>query len=281
MERISVSDLYKSYGNNHVLKGISIEAQEGEILGVLGPSGAGKTTLIEILIGHLKHDKGYSRVFGVDSLELKDKQYEKIGTVLDETGLFDRLSCKQNLEVFRKIYGINKKEINAVLLKVGLESSAHIAVDKLSKGMKQRLVLARAIMHNPQLLFLDEPTSGLDPSTAQVIHKLLLELKEKGTTILLVTHNMQEATDLCDRVAFLFDGKIIEYDSPSNICQKYNTLDEINIVLDDGTELKFNNDSSNSSRISKLFSENRIKSIHSSEPTLGDIFIELTGKDLI
>lgn len=281
MSVIAISDLYKSFGEKEVLKGIDFKVDEGEILGVLGPSGAGKTTLIEIMIGHLESDRGVSKIFDVSSSQLKDDSYSKIGTVLDEAGLFDRLTCRQNLEIFRKIYSISKNEVEDVLRKVGLYESSNIAVDKLSKGMKQRLVLARAIMHKPRLLFLDEPTSGLDPSTSQLIHKLLLELKQKGTTILLVTHNMQEATDLCDKVAFLFDGKIIEYDTPARICDKHNELNQIKIVTNHDEELKVPNNKESYSKLLNVLKDSEIKSIHSSEPNLGEVFISLTGKELI
>lgn len=281
MSVINISNLYKSFGDKEVLKGIDFKVDEGEILGVLGPSGAGKTTLIEIMIGHLESDKGTSKIFNVSSTQLKDDSYSKIGTVLDEAGLFERLTCRQNLEIFRKIYSIDKDEVDAVLHKVGLYESSNVAVDKLSKGMKQRLVLARAIMHKPSLLFLDEPTSGLDPSTSQLIHKLLLELKQKGTTILLVTHNMQEATDLCDKVAFLFDGKIIEYDTPTRICDKHNELNQISIVTNHDKEFKIPNNKESYSEILNALKDNEIKSIHSSEPNLGEVFISLTGKELI
>lgn len=281
MNMISVNNLHKEFNQKKVLRGVSFEAKEGEILGILGPSGSGKTTMIKIVIGHLKSDKGISEIFNIESDKLTEEVYSNIGTVLDKSGLLDRLTCRQNLEVFRRIYSISKSEVDKVLYKVGLYESSNTVVDELSNGMKQRLVLARAIMHSPKLLFLDEPTSGLDPSTSKLIHELLLELKDKGSTILLVTHNMEEATYLCDKVAFLFNGKIIEYDSPKEICNKYNKLNKINIITKDNDKLSFTNEKNNYYKIEDIFKKSEIKSIHSTEPTLGDVFISLTGKELI
>lgn len=280
MNVIHIEQLYKKFGMKEVLKGISLDVESGEILGVLGPSGAGKTTMVEILIGHLAHDAGISQVFGVDSHRLHDDLYRKIGAVLDETGLFERLSCIQNLEVYRKIYQLPKAAVYDALYKVGLQDHAKLSVLKLSKGMKQRLVLARAIMHKPALLFLDEPTSGLDPSTAKLIHQRLLDLKKAGTTILLVTHNMQEASDLCDHVAFLFNGEIIEYGTVSSICIKHDALKSICVETRQGT-MQLPNQKNHYPKLSQILAEQEIISIHSSEPTLGDVFIALTGKELV
>lgn len=281
MNVIHMDNLTKSFKDKEVLKGLSLDVKKGEILGVLGPSGAGKTTMVEILIGHLPHDDGICNVFDVEAAQLTDVLYRKIGVVLDETGLFERLSCKQNLEVFKRIYHLPNEAVNDALQKVGLNEHAGLAVHKLSKGMKQRLVLARAIMHKPELLFLDEPTSGLDPNTAKLIHKLLLELKEEGTTILLVTHNMQEASDLCDHVAFLFNGKIIEYGTVPSICTKHNELNLIHIATKDHKQFQVPNQRKYNTKLSEIFQNYEVESIHSSEPNLGDVFIALTGKELI
>ncbi|MCL2199790.1 MAG: ABC transporter ATP-binding protein [Defluviitaleaceae bacterium] len=215
MTSVSMKNVQKSFGKNHVLKGVSFETQESEIFGLLGPSGSGKTTIINILTKQLGVDDGECYV-SVGSNE--------IGLMLEHDGLFARLSCADNLHVFREIYGMPRKNVDEVLKKVGLYEAKKTGADKLSKGMRQRLVIARAILHKPKILFLDEPTSALDPVTARGIYKLIHELRDGGSTIFLTTHNMEEATNLCDRVVMLHDGKIIEQGNPKEICERYNAI---------------------------------------------------------
>jgi len=215
MISISMKNVEKSFGNNKVLKDVTFDIHENEIFGMLGPSGSGKTTIINILTKQLVADSGESYV-SVDS--------RKIGLMLEHDGLFDRLSCIDNLIVFQDIYGISRSEVNEALELVGLTDSATKVVSQLSKGMRQRLVLARAVLHKPKILFLDEPTSALDPLTARGIHKLIRELRDSGSTIFLTTHNMEEATNLCDRVVLLHKGLIIEQGTPKEICEKHNAI---------------------------------------------------------
>jgi len=212
---ISMNKVVKSFGAQTVLSDVTFEAKQGEIFGLLGRSGAGKTTIINILTNQLKPDKG-SHSISVSSYET--------GLMLDEDGLYDRLTCLDNLNVFADIYGIPHKKSSEALEKVGLGDSAKKAVSQLSKGMRQRLALARAILHNPKVLFLDEPTSGLDPNTAQGIHQLIHGLQKQGTTIFLTTHNMDEAVKLCDQVLLLHKGKIVEQGLPTEICERHNAI---------------------------------------------------------
>ena len=147
--------------------------------------------------------------------------------------------------------------------------------------MKQRLLIARALLNHPKLLFLDEPTSGLDPATSLKIHNLLVELKNNGTTIFLTTHNMEEATKMCDTVALLHLGKIVEYGTPKDICMRYNENNDIKIINKQNTEIILKNNKVDARKIAKMFEEEDILSIHSSEPTLENVFIKLTGKELV
>jgi ABC-2 type transport system ATP-binding protein len=144
--------------------------------------------------------------------------------MLDEDGLYVRLNCIDNLNVFADIYGIPKQKTWEALSHVGLTGAAKVSVGKLSKGMRQRLALARAILHEPKIIFLDEPTSGLDPGTARGIHRLIQSLRENGATVFLTTHNMEEAVKLCDNVALLHEGKIVEYGAPAEICQRHDAV---------------------------------------------------------
>ncbi|MCL2373497.1 MAG: ABC transporter ATP-binding protein [Defluviitaleaceae bacterium] len=211
----SMKNVSKSFGANHVLKDVSFETHNGEIFGMLGPSGAGKTTIINILTKQLEVDSGEAYT-SVGSNE--------IGLMLEHDGLFNRLSCLDNLIVFEDIYGIPRSRTLEALEKVGLTDAKKTVVEKLSKGMRQRLVLARAVLHAPKVLFLDEPTSALDPMTARGIHELIRELRDAGSTVFLTTHNMEEATHLCDRVVLLHKGTIIEQGAPEEICQRHNSV---------------------------------------------------------
>lgn len=280
MEAIRIEHINKIFSQKKVLNDITIDIKKGEIFGLLGPSGAGKTTLIHIITGQLEPDGGETFVLGKNSLKLSKEDYTHIGLVLDKEGLYERLSCYDNLQLYASIYRLTKEKIDAVLKKVHLYDDRKKLVNQLSKGMRQRLVLARAIMHEPQILFLDEPTSGLDPATTLKIHNLLLELRDKGTAIFLTTHNMEEAAKLCHRVALLNEGQIIECDSPTAICEKHNDLNKVVITTKDHKQYVFQNNKTSAKQIYQFFQSENVESIHSSEPTLGQVFIELTGKEL-
>lgn len=278
---LELNHIEKRFGDHIALKDISFKIKEGEIFGFLGPSGAGKTTTIKILTGQLIQTDGQATILGRNTLGINEAIYEQIGIVSDTSGVYERLSVYQNLSVFANILGVDKKRIDTLLKDVGLEKQRKQAAGKLSKGQKQRLVLARAILHKPKLLFLDEPTSGLDPATAQRIQQMFLQLKKEGVGIFLTTHNMEEATLLCDKLALLDQGHIIEYGSPSEICLRHNTEKKYAITLNSGEELVLEQTPENSQRIAQLMSENKIERIHSCEPTLQDIFIKVTGKDFV
>lgn len=280
-ETILVSNLTKKFDEKTVINSISFKIDNGEIFGLLGPSGAGKTTIINILTGQLKQTEGIVKVLDIDNNLYDKKIYAKFGMVMDNSGLYERLSCYDNLLLFSKIYHIDKKKINEILEKVELKEFRNRAVGNLSKGMRQRLVLARAILHNPKILFLDEPTSGLDPATAIKIHELLFELKENGITIFLTTHNMEEATKMCNNVALLNLGSIVEYGSPKEICRRHNKDNRIKIISKDNQEITIDNTPQNADKIKELFKNDNVLTIHSSEPTLETVFIKLTGRELI
>jgi len=209
-----MTNIVKRFGDKAVLTDVNFSVNQREIFGLLGPSGAGKTTIINILTGQLTPEGGHYNI-GATSKET--------GLMLEEDGLYKRLSTAQNLDLFAGIYGVDKGKVQQALENVGLGKESKTPVAKLSKGMRQRLALARSILHAPKVLFLDEPTAALDPSTARGIHKLILGLRDQGTTIFLTTHNMEEAVGLCDHVALLYQGKIVEYGSPKAICDKHNS----------------------------------------------------------
>ena len=272
---IEVQGLKKKFKEQEALAGIDFSIQEGEIFGFLGPSGSGKTTTINILTGQLEADAGTASILASSVDNLTAEVLEQIGIVSDTSGFYEKMSLYNNLKAYAMIFGVDMKKVDELLQKVGIYDSRNKVAEKLSTGMKQRMLLVRALINKPKLLFLDEPTSGLDPSTSRTIHDLLLELKAQGTTIFLTTHDMQEATLLCDRLALLHKGKLVEVGSPHEIIQKYNIDKKVRLEYVDLTtktvafeELQGGVDLSN------------VISIHSCEPTLEDVFITLTGGTL-
>lgn len=279
-EFIRLEHISKKFSDGLVLKDIDAKLYRGEILGFLGPSGAGKTTTIKILTGQLKQTSGEAYILGINSHNIDETIYEQIGIVTDSSGIYEYLSVYQNLEYFAKILKVEKGRISEVLKQVGLYEHRKKTAGKLSKGQTQRLVLARAVLHKPKVLFLDEPTSGLDPSTAIEIHKMLLQMKNEGMAIFLTTHNMEEATKMCDHVALLNEGTIVEYGTPKEICLKYNKVRKYSIQLDDGSEHLLEQNEKSIGQINSWMSENKIQTIHSCEPTLESVFLEVTGREL-
>lgn len=273
---IETKQLQMSFQSHKVLKGIDLTVKPGEIIGLIGPSGVGKTTLVNILTGQLIPTGGEAFVFGTNTKNLGDKEYSQIGMVFDIPGLFERLTCEQNLSVYADIHGIDKSRISEALKTVNLEESAKVKAFRLSKGMRQRLIIARAILHSPQLLFLDEPTSALDPLNTSEIHKLILSLKQSGTTVFLTTHKMDEAVALCDRVALLCDGVLIENGAPDEICRKYNIENALNILLKNGEKVILPNKADSHEALSEYMKNEQIVAIHSSEPSLEDVFLAVT-----
>lgn len=273
-------NVQKSFSGKKVLSGIDFEIKDGEIFGLLGPSGAGKTTLIKILTGQLDFDSGTVTVMNKSVASLTGIDKKNIGIMMDQFGVYERLSCFDNLKIFADIYGIPHSKINEVLTRVGLERDAKTPASKLSKGMRARLSLARVFMHSPKLIFLDEPTSGLDPQTMKQIHKLILEKKKDGCTIFLTTHNMEEAYKLCDNVALLNEGIIVEQGNPEEVCRKYNHQKKIKIHLTSGEDMELDHNREAAGEIECLLSEGMLETIHSSEPTLETVFLELTGRKL-
>ncbi|WP_162012432.1 ABC transporter ATP-binding protein [Streptococcus sp. S784/96/1] len=268
---IKVSNLTKHFGSQVALDKISFEIGEGQIFGFLGPSGSGKTTTINILTGQLLATEGSAEVFGKAAQDLTSEDLATIGIVSDTSGFYEKLTLYKNMQVYAKLFGVSNKGVDGLLKAVGIYKAKDKPAEKLSTGMKQRMLLARALINQPKVLFLDEPTSGLDPSTSRVIHELLLDLKAKGTTIFLTTHDMHEATLLCDHLALLHQGKLVETGTPSNLIKKYYTDKKVVVAYQDGSTKEVTYDTLSTLETST------IETIHSCEPTLEDVFITLTG----
>ncbi|UUV13389.1 ABC transporter ATP-binding protein [Clostridioides difficile] len=279
---IKVDDLSFSYTDKNFLQNINFEVGKGEILGFLGPSGAGKSTLQKILIGMITNYKGSVIVNGVESKRHSNKFYENIGVDFEFPSLYEKLTAIENLKYFGSLYSKKLLSIDELLKSVGLENEANKRVSEYSKGMKSRLNFIKALLHNPDILFLDEPTSGLDPSNSKVMKDIILSEKSKGKTIILTTHNMLDATELCDRVAFIVNGKISALDTPHNLIMSKGAIKVRYTYFDNGEKTSecFLNNTANDKNLNMLIEKNKLLSIHSSEPTLNDIFIEITGRNL-
>ncbi|WP_265460028.1 ABC transporter ATP-binding protein [Enterococcus sp. HY326] len=277
---LKLKHISKSFGNKEALKDINMTISEGEILGFLGPSGAGKTTTIKILTGQMTQTSGEAVILGQDTRKINEKIYEQIGIVTDASGFYEEFSVLDNLMLFANLLKVKKERVNDLIDRVGLTEQKKQLAGKLSKGQGQRLILARAVLHQPRLLFLDEPTSGLDPTTALEIHRLLLELKEAGMGIFLTTHNMEEATKLCNHVALLNEGHIVEFGTPQEVCLRYNTNKQYRVMLNSNEEYVLEQTPENIRQISEWISEDLLETIHSCEPTLESVFLEVTGREL-
>lgn len=281
---IQVNNLTFSYTNKPFINDISFNVKKGEIFGFLGPSGAGKSTLQKILLGLLPKYQGSAMVNGMECKSHDSSFYETIGVDFEYSTMYEKLSAIENLSFFSQLYQKKCRDINELLKRVGLEQDADKRVSDYSKGMKSRLNFIKALLHDPDLLYLDEPTSGLDPTNNRLMKDIILEEKEKGKTILITTHNMQDATELCDRVAFIVEGQIFALDTPHNLIMSRSAAKLTYSWLQDGRE-QTNSCSmdkvSEDGLLSQLIKENRIISIHSSEPTLNDIFMDVTGRTLV
>jgi ABC-2 type transport system ATP-binding protein len=236
LKAIEVHELVRDYPGLRALQGISFSVKPGEIFGFLGPNGAGKTTTIKILTGQLRPTSGSARVAGCDVVTEREELKPQIGVVFEYQNIYERLSARDNLTFSALLYGIKKSRVDEVLMMVGLNGREKEKTKQFSNGMKQRLLIARAILHYPKVLFLDEPTRGLDPNVARDIRAFIAGLAKQGVTVFLTTHYMEEADRLCDRVAFLDAGRVVAVDTPARLKSEYGngqrtTLEDVFIHL--------------------------------------------------
>ena len=277
---IEIESLTKHFSDKTALDDLSFYIKQKEIFGLLGPSGSGKTTMIKILTGQMKPSTGSTSLLGIPSEKLKQKNtFQKVGIMTDNSGLYDRLTVKDNLKLFCKIFSVSENRIHRALELVNLGDEQNKKVALLSKGMKQRVLLARTFLHQPEILFLDEPTSALDPVNTQAIYSALKDMNRDGATIFLTTHDMVEADTLCDRVAFLNRGHIQLLGSPKSIKQRF-ADQTLTIESLDGLEHVFESNEKDARHIYEMLRTNQVVSIHSNEPTLEDVFVKVTGSEL-
>lgn len=282
-DAIIVENLKHHYGNLVAVDGISFQVARQEILGFLGPNGAGKSTTVQVLTGQLRLQSGKVVVLGIDIAKNIKAVQAKIGICFEQPNLYEQMTALENLELFARLFGVKGFNGQDLLKKVGLEGREKDKVSNYSKGMKQRLMVARSMVSQPEILFLDEPTSGLDPVSADSIRQLILKERDRGATIFLTTHDMWEADKLCDRVAFLNQGKIAALDTPEILKQRYgqrsmvleitrdNRLEPRTITLDRPDTPQM---------IQELFAKEKVITAHSQEATLEDIFLKITGRRL-
>lgn len=282
---ISVKGLYHDYTGKgqYSVFDVNFNVGKGEIFGFLGPSGAGKSTVQNIMTGLLPLQKGEVNYEGRSIAELNAGFFNRVGVSFEHPNLYTKLSGYENLKYYAGLFTVPTRDVMELLDTVGLRESARKRAGSYSKGMKQRLVFARSLVNNPEILFLDEPTSGLDPATARKIKDMILAARKEGCTIFLTTHNMLAAEELCDRVAFINDGKIVAIDSPRNLKLQYGEKSAKVEYLQKG-ELKsavfFLDNEADRKKLNAIIQEGGVQTLHSQEASLESIFIKLTGREL-
>ncbi len=280
---IVARDLTYTYGDLVAVDHINFEVGEGEIFAYLGPNGAGKSTTVKMLTGQLRPKSGTATLLGMDIARQTNQVQAQIGVAFETTNLYPQMSAIENLTLFARLFGV-KANAQALLDKVGLGSRGKERVEGYSKGMKQRLMVARALVNAPRILFLDEPTEGLDPVSSEAIRNLIMETRANGATVFLTTHDMFEADKLSDRVAFINQGKIMALDTPHKLKQQYGKrLLKAEVERPDGgletRELPLDGAES-AEAVKRLLETEKVVTVHSEEATLEDIFIQVTGRGL-
>ena len=305
MDAINVDKLSKIWGKTRAVDGISFDVEKGEVFGFLGPNGAGKTTTIKMLVGLTKPSSGMAMVAGYDVVNESTKVKRRIGVVPESSNLYDELSIYENLRFVSKLYhvpsSIRENRINDLLDTFQLEEFRDRPFGKLSKGLKRRTVLSAALIHEPEIVFLDEPTSGLDVMSARNLRQIISEFSDSGVTVFLTTHYIEEAGELCNRIALIVKGKIIEVESPEFLRGRIQDVPLLKIRLKDGGRLNLSDLEGVPAEDIQLFSDSvsiLTKDVHESltaftrlaeekgviiqdvqtiKPSLEDAFIQLTG----
>ena len=276
MPAIEVENLSRTFNSLRAVADISFSVDAGEIFGFLGHNGAGKTTTIRMLSGQLLPTSGRGRVAACDIVTEQQRLRPLIGVVSEHQNLYERMSGRENLEFAARLYDRDVQRVDAALEQVDLLDRAKDKVQNYSNGMKQRLLIARSILHGPQIVFLDEPTRGLDPIVGREIRRLIVDMSKQGVTIFLTTHYMEEADQLCDRVAFLSEGRIVALDTPGNLKTAHGQQ-HVNVTLVNGECLSL---AMNGDELQQLLSNGQVRTLHSAEATLEEVFIQLAGRRL-
>jgi len=284
-QAIVAEDLTYHYGDLVAVDRISFSVANNEILGFLGPNGAGKSTVVKMLSGQIRPKAGKATVLGIDVARQPKQVQAQAGICFEITNLYEEMTGVDNLNLFARLFSVDGFDAEALLQRVGLGGRGRDLVSRYSKGMKQRLMVARALLNRPKILFLDEPTNGLDPVSAEAIRSIILEERERGATVFLTTHDMMEADKLSDRVAFINQGRIAAIDTPHALKQKYGKRSLKAQVMGSGGRLESReialDETGTAEAVGDLFGKERVVTLHSEEATLEDIFIRITGRGLI
>jgi ABC-2 type transport system ATP-binding protein len=300
---ILVSELRKAYGTTVAVDGISFEVQQGEFFGILGPNGAGKTTTLEALEGLRQPDSGQLSVFGLPPWPRNPALLPRIGVQLQSSSFFERLTAREQIRTFASLYGVTARRADEMLGVVGLDDQANVRAEKLSGGQGQRLSIACALVHDPELVFLDEPTGALDPQARRNLWDLLRQINADGRTVLLTTHHMDEAETLCDRVAIMDHGKVLELGPPAALVREIDQPVRISIesglltkdaaaelagprpgnvpgtgVTDDGVSLTIATRDP-AAVLAGLADRRALAGLRVQGATLEDVFLQLTGRE--
>jgi ABC-2 type transport system ATP-binding protein len=282
---ILAENLTYQYGDRIAVDHIDFHVAEGEILAFLGPNGAGKSTTVKLLTGQLKPNEGRAVLLGHNMAQEADRARPYIGVGFETANLYEQMSAVENLTLFARLFRVPDFNALALLEKVGLANRGHEKVEGYSKGMKQRLMIARALLNRPRMLFLDEPTDGLDPVSSETIRGIIRDQSQSGTTVFLCTHDMLEADKLSNRVAFMHQGKIVALDTPHTLKQEYGQRSlKVEVVCADSSlqtrEIILDRPETGQA-LQQLFDMEHVVTVHSAEATLEDIFIRLTGQGLV
>jgi ABC-2 type transport system ATP-binding protein len=280
---IEAKDIRYAYGAHEAVKGVSFEVRRGEVLGFLGPNGAGKSTTIKVLTGQLTPASGVARILGTDVTVDSPEVQGRIGVCFEEKNLYLNMSARENLVFFARLFGIRKPDVDGLLRTVGLGDRGNNRVNGFSKGMRQRLMVARALVNRPEVLFLDEPTDGLDPVSSRAIRDVVREEAKRGAAVLLTTHDMWEADELSDRVAFINEGALCALDTPERLKLQHGkrSVKVRRRAGDEVFEEEVELDAEGTGRRLKAAVEAEgLMTIHTEEATLESIFIKLTGRGL-
>ncbi|GAA2397726.1 ABC transporter ATP-binding protein [Catellatospora methionotrophica] len=293
---IKVEELRKSYGEPRAVDGVSFDVQTGEFFGILGPNGAGKTTTLEMMEGLRKPDSGTVTLFGESPWPRNPRLLPRIGVQLQASAFFERLTAREQIRTFASLYGVPARKADEWLAVVGLEDMAGKRNEDLSGGQQQRLSIACALAHGPDLVFLDEPTSGLDPQARRNLWDVLRDISAQGRTVVLTTHYLDEAESLCDRVAIMDHGRILQSGPPATLVRDLDAPTRISVetgtitaeaargladgleVSDDGVSLTIATRTP-APVLSALAERDALRGLSVRGATLEDVFLHLTGRE--
>lgn len=274
---IRLSEMRAYYGKFLAVDRLNLELNQGELFGLLGPNGAGKSTTVKVLIGQHRPESGHAIVCGLDVAREWQRVKPFFGYVPDRENHFDEFTGRRNLQIFAGLYNVSAKRADECLQVVELEDAADVPVRGYSMGMRKKLLLARALLHRPPILYLDEPTANLDIHSAAIVHRLLRQHVKEGGTVLLTTHNMQEVEAICDRVAIMAKGKLIAMDTPLNLRQRH-TERKVDVILKDNERLALDlDDDDHRQRLAAYLRDGKIESLHTREFDFHSTFLKLTG----